>query len=169
MLADRAFQWSLKAGEVIQRVVERDSPTWSPRFVDHLVGDRIHRELMDFTDKTVSLHVFFDGPTDARVAAQLYVIHHGKWVNGPLVDHLVPRRWWTINHTFQAENPLTVGPPYPPGGTSLVTDCDRIALVVYSTGGPRTWSGVNFGLRASNSAATPLAWAAATEVPVVSW
>jgi len=31
--------------------VERDSPSWSPRFVDHLVGDRIHRELMDFTDK----------------------------------------------------------------------------------------------------------------------
>jgi uncharacterized membrane-anchored protein YjiN (DUF445 family) len=51
LLADRAFQWSLNAGEVIQRVIERDSPTWSPRFVDHLVGDRIHRELMDFTDK----------------------------------------------------------------------------------------------------------------------
>jgi len=32
-------------------VVERDSPTWSPRWVDHLVGDRIHRELMEFTDK----------------------------------------------------------------------------------------------------------------------
>jgi uncharacterized membrane-anchored protein YjiN (DUF445 family) len=51
LLADRAFQWSLNAGTVIQRVVERDSPTWSPRFVDQLVGDRIHRELMDFTDK----------------------------------------------------------------------------------------------------------------------
>ncbi|VBA34640.1 hypothetical protein LAUMK13_00530 [Mycobacterium innocens] len=51
LLADRAFQWSLDAGVVIQRVVERDSPTWSPRFIDHLVGDRIHRELMDFTDK----------------------------------------------------------------------------------------------------------------------
>jgi uncharacterized membrane-anchored protein YjiN (DUF445 family) len=51
LLADRAFQWSLSAGVVIQRVVERDSPSWSPRFVDHLVGDRIHRELMDFTDK----------------------------------------------------------------------------------------------------------------------
>ncbi len=51
LLADRAFQWSLNAGETIQRVVERDSPTWSPRFVDQLVGDRIHRELMDFTDK----------------------------------------------------------------------------------------------------------------------
>lgn len=31
--------------------MERDSPSWSPRFIDHLVGDRIHRELMEFTDK----------------------------------------------------------------------------------------------------------------------
>ncbi|MCV7282864.1 DUF445 domain-containing protein [Mycolicibacterium flavescens] len=51
LLADRAFQWSLNAGPVIERVIERDSPQWSPRWVDHLVGDRIHRELMDFTDK----------------------------------------------------------------------------------------------------------------------
>jgi uncharacterized membrane-anchored protein YjiN (DUF445 family) len=51
LLADRAFQWSLNGGPIIERVIERDSPTWSPRWVDHLVGDRIHRELMDFTDK----------------------------------------------------------------------------------------------------------------------
>ena len=51
LLCDRAFEWSLNAGETIERVVTRDSPTWSPRFVDQLVGDRIHRELMDFTDK----------------------------------------------------------------------------------------------------------------------
>jgi uncharacterized membrane-anchored protein YjiN (DUF445 family) len=51
LLADRAFQWSLNAGETIERVVTRDSPSWSPRFVDQLIGDRIHRELMDFTDK----------------------------------------------------------------------------------------------------------------------
>lgn len=51
LLCDRAFQWSLNSSEVIERVIERDSPTWSPRWVDHLVGDRIHRELMDFTDK----------------------------------------------------------------------------------------------------------------------
>ena len=51
LLADRAFQWSLNAGETIERVIERDSPTWSPRWVDSLIGDRIHRELMDFTDK----------------------------------------------------------------------------------------------------------------------
>lgn len=51
LLADRAFEWSLNAGETIERVIERDSPTWSPRWVDNLIGDRIHRELMDFTDK----------------------------------------------------------------------------------------------------------------------
>jgi uncharacterized membrane-anchored protein YjiN (DUF445 family) len=51
LLCDRAFQWSLNAGDTIERVISRDSPSWSPKFVDQLVGDRIHRELMDFTDK----------------------------------------------------------------------------------------------------------------------
>ena len=51
LLCDRAFEWTLNAGETIERVVTRDSPTWSPRFVDNLVGDRIHRELMEFADK----------------------------------------------------------------------------------------------------------------------
>ena len=51
LLCDRAFEWALDAGPTIERVVLRDSPTWSPKFVDQLVGDRIHRELMDFTDK----------------------------------------------------------------------------------------------------------------------
>jgi uncharacterized membrane-anchored protein YjiN (DUF445 family) len=51
LLCDRAFEWALNAGPTIERVVLRDSPTWSPKFVDNLVGDRIHRELMDFTDK----------------------------------------------------------------------------------------------------------------------
>ena len=51
LLADRAFQWSLNAGDTIERVIERDSPSWSPRWVDSLIGDRIHRELVDFTDK----------------------------------------------------------------------------------------------------------------------
>jgi len=51
LLCDRAFQWALGAGDTIERVITRDSPSWSPKFIDQLVGDRIHRELMDFTDK----------------------------------------------------------------------------------------------------------------------
>jgi uncharacterized membrane-anchored protein YjiN (DUF445 family) len=51
LLADRAFDWALTADDIIERVIERDSPTWTPKWVDGLLGDRIHRELMDFTDK----------------------------------------------------------------------------------------------------------------------
>ncbi len=51
LLADRAFEWALNAGPTIERVIMRDSPSWSPKFADRMVGDRIHRELMDFTDK----------------------------------------------------------------------------------------------------------------------
>lgn len=51
LLADRAFDWALTADDIIERVIERDSPTWTPRWVDGLIGDRIHRELVDFTDK----------------------------------------------------------------------------------------------------------------------
>ncbi len=51
LLADRAFEWALTSRTTIERVIMRDSPTWSPKFVDQLVGDRIHRELMEFTDK----------------------------------------------------------------------------------------------------------------------
>jgi uncharacterized membrane-anchored protein YjiN (DUF445 family) len=51
LLCDRAFEWALNAGDTIERVVTRDSPSWSPKFVDQLLGERIHRELMDFTDK----------------------------------------------------------------------------------------------------------------------
>lgn len=51
LLCDRAFDWALGAGETIRRVVTRDAPSWSPRFIDELIGDRIHRELVEFTDK----------------------------------------------------------------------------------------------------------------------
>lgn len=121
---------------------DRGRPTFSGRFPNQsgLLVVRLPRP-QDFTDKTVSLHVFIDGPPGARLAGQLFVVHHGKWINGPVMDHLAPGRWWTVSHQFRAENPITVGPPYPPGGTSLVTDCDRIALILYATGGPRTWSG----------------------------
>ncbi len=51
LLSDRAFEWALNASPTIERVVMRDSPSWSPKFVDQLLGDRIHRELLEFTDK----------------------------------------------------------------------------------------------------------------------
>ncbi|NMD94104.1 DUF445 family protein [Rhodococcus sp. BL-253-APC-6A1W] len=54
MLAERAHQWAMGSQETIDRVISRDSPSWSPKFVDLLLGERIHRELVEFTWKVRS-------------------------------------------------------------------------------------------------------------------
>ncbi|MDL9936921.1 DUF445 family protein [Gordonia sp. ABSL1-1] len=51
LLCDRAHEWALDSQDLIDRVVDRDGPSWTPRFVNHLVGDKIYRELVDFTYK----------------------------------------------------------------------------------------------------------------------
>ncbi|NDK92142.1 DUF445 family protein [Gordonia desulfuricans] len=52
LLCDRAHEWALGSQEVIDRVVEADvGPSWKPKFVSVLVGDKIYRELVDFTEK----------------------------------------------------------------------------------------------------------------------
>ncbi|WP_420042051.1 DUF445 domain-containing protein [Gordonia sp. MP11Mi] len=51
MLCDRAHEWALDSQELIDRVVDRDGPAWVPSFVNNLVGDKIYRELTEFTYK----------------------------------------------------------------------------------------------------------------------
>ncbi len=54
MLCDRAHEWAIGSQDLIDRVVDRDGPQWTPKFVNTLVGDKIHRELVDFTYKVRS-------------------------------------------------------------------------------------------------------------------
>ncbi|MBF6060100.1 DUF445 domain-containing protein [Nocardia terpenica] len=51
LLAERAHQWALGSQETIDRIVMRDAPTWSPKFVNVLLSERIYRELVEFTWK----------------------------------------------------------------------------------------------------------------------
>ena len=51
MLAERAHQWALASQETLDAIVLRDSPGWSPRFVDLIVSERIYKELVEFTWK----------------------------------------------------------------------------------------------------------------------
>ncbi|MFH5209288.1 DUF445 domain-containing protein [Antrihabitans sp. NCIMB 15449] len=51
MLTERAHQWALASQETIDRIVLRDSPQWSPKFVDILLSEKIYRELVEFTWK----------------------------------------------------------------------------------------------------------------------
>lgn len=41
----------MRSLDLIDRVVDRDGPAWAPKFVNNLVGDKIYRELVDFTAK----------------------------------------------------------------------------------------------------------------------
>ncbi|ALG83609.1 membrane protein [Gordonia phthalatica] len=54
LACDRAHDWALGSSLLIDRVVDRDGPAWAPKFVNHLVGDKIYRELTEFTYKVRS-------------------------------------------------------------------------------------------------------------------
>lgn len=52
LLCDKAHDWSLSSQGLIDRVVDQDvGPSWKPKFVNNLLGDKIYRELTEFTYK----------------------------------------------------------------------------------------------------------------------
>ncbi|WP_018177129.1 DUF445 family protein [Jongsikchunia kroppenstedtii] len=51
LACDRVHDWAQGSQELIDRVIDKDAPTWAPRFLNLLVGERIHRELVEFTYK----------------------------------------------------------------------------------------------------------------------
>jgi hypothetical protein len=104
---------------------------------------------IDLTGRTVTMHVFVEGPWDARFSAELAVVDHGRWVSNAPSRGLTPGRWWTVTHHFGEENdsgvPGSSNPqPFPNGGRSTVSEVDRLALAVRSTGERRTWKGAVF-------------------------
>jgi len=48
VLADRTYVWVVRNRQSIIEMVGTQAPTWTPRFVDDLVGDRIHLEIVRF-------------------------------------------------------------------------------------------------------------------------
>jgi hypothetical protein len=104
---------------------------------------------IDLTGRTVTMHVFVEGPWDARFSAELAVVDHGRWVSNVPSRGLTPGRWWTVTHHFGKENdsgvPGSSNPqPFPNGGRSTVSEVDRLALAIRSTGERRTWRGAVF-------------------------
>ncbi|MEH3157029.1 MAG: DUF445 family protein [Gordonia paraffinivorans] len=51
MLCERAREWAEDSQPLIDRVIDKDGPAWAPKFVNMLVGERIHRELVEYTAK----------------------------------------------------------------------------------------------------------------------
>ncbi|WP_132471870.1 DUF445 family protein [Rhodococcus sp. SMB37] len=73
MLAERAHQWALGSQETIDRIITKDSPAWSPKFVDLMLGEKIHRELVDFTWKVRS-----NPEHEVRLAAEKFLVDYAR-------------------------------------------------------------------------------------------
>ena len=100
----------------------------------------------NFTGKTLRVHFFVDGPSDARFTAELFVVHRGRWIASQPLEELGPGHWQTVSHRFDVQNMSGVSgssnpSPFPAGGMSEVTDCNRVALAIHSTGDRRVWAG----------------------------
>ncbi|AUS79045.1 DUF445 domain-containing protein [Actinoalloteichus sp. AHMU CJ021] len=48
LLCDRAYEWVRDNEDTLRRVVSERAPSWSPRFVDSMVGDRVYGEVLTF-------------------------------------------------------------------------------------------------------------------------
>jgi uncharacterized membrane-anchored protein YjiN (DUF445 family) len=49
LLCDRAYDWVKENHATVLRVVSDRAPSWSPRFVDSLLADRVYSEVLSFT------------------------------------------------------------------------------------------------------------------------
>lgn len=48
LLCDRAYDWVRANHDTIMSLVSRQAPSWSPRFVDGIIGDRVYAEALSF-------------------------------------------------------------------------------------------------------------------------
>jgi uncharacterized membrane-anchored protein YjiN (DUF445 family) len=48
LVCDRAYDWVRDNYSTVMRVVSERAPTWSPRFVDSLLADKVYTELLNF-------------------------------------------------------------------------------------------------------------------------
>ncbi|TYD00671.1 DUF445 family protein [Arthrobacter echini] len=109
LLVDRAADWVDGNYAVVTRVVAQRSPTWVPRLVDGVVGDRVHAELSKF------IRAVQDDPRhDVRVSIDKYLrdlaqdLQHrpetiaraeeikAQLLDDPRVRDLTARTWATI-------------------------------------------------------------------------
>jgi uncharacterized membrane-anchored protein YjiN (DUF445 family) len=49
LLCDRAYDWVKENHTTVLRVVSNRAPSWSPKFVDSLLADKVYSEILSFT------------------------------------------------------------------------------------------------------------------------
>ncbi|QGK72464.1 DUF445 family protein [Allosaccharopolyspora coralli] len=120
LVCDRAYDWVRDNHETVMRVVSQRAPSWSPRFFDSLVADKIYAEVLAFawavkTDQDHPMRKAVDRflvefaddlQNDERTIAKAEQI---KWqiVQHPEVQNLVSSAWGTAKKMLldAAEDP----------------------------------------------------------------
>ncbi|SDR10138.1 Uncharacterized membrane-anchored protein YjiN, DUF445 family [Actinopolyspora saharensis] len=120
LVCDRAYEWVRDNYETVSRVVNQRSPSWSPRFFDSMVADRVYSEVLSFawavrTDPEHRMRAAVDRfliefATDLRedpvTMARADRIKH-QILEHPEVRNLLGSAWTTAKRMFleAAEDP----------------------------------------------------------------
>ncbi|QNQ89502.1 DUF445 family protein [Corynebacterium poyangense] len=87
-LAHWAHKKALGAEELIIRIIDERKPVWAPRFVNNLIGEKVYRELIKFTEA-----VSADPNHEARHAARRWLsrLAHDLQYDPAMIDRV--ERW----------------------------------------------------------------------------
>jgi uncharacterized membrane-anchored protein YjiN (DUF445 family) len=120
LLCDRAYEWVRDNHSTVLRVVTDRSPSWSPKFVDSLLADRVYGEILSFawavkTDvnhpmrlaiDTFLIHFAQDLQTDPDTMKRAEEVKH-QVLEHPEVKNLINSAWGTAKRMLldAAEDP----------------------------------------------------------------
>jgi len=120
LLCDRAYEWVRDNHSTVLRVVSDRSPSWSPKFVDSLLADRVYGEILAFswavkTDvnhpmrlaiDTFLIHFAQDLQTDPDTMKRAEEVKH-QVLEHPEVKNLINSAWGTAKRMLldAAEDP----------------------------------------------------------------
>ncbi|MFL6120188.1 DUF445 domain-containing protein [Actinophytocola sp.] len=120
LMCDRAYEWVKDNHSAVLRVVSDRAPTWSPRFVDAMVADKVYGEVLSFTwnVKTDADHPMrlaidkflaefaSDMQTDPATMERAEVVKH-QVLEHPAVQNVIGSTWSTAKRLLldAAEDP----------------------------------------------------------------
>lgn len=120
LVCDRAYDWIRANHATVMRVVSQRAPSWSPRFVDGLVADKVYAEVLDFawavrTDPDHAMRKALDGflvefaadlQTDPATIERAEVVKHQVLAH-PEVQNVIGSAWATAKKMIldAAEDP----------------------------------------------------------------
>ncbi|HEX5407369.1 MAG TPA: DUF445 domain-containing protein, partial [Pseudonocardiaceae bacterium] len=120
LLCDRAYDWVRDNHATVLRVVSERAPSWSPRFVDSLLADRVYNEVLGFawavkTDVNHPMRIAIDTflvefagdlQTDEDTMKRAEQVKH-QVLEHPEVKNLINSAWGTAKRMLldAAEDP----------------------------------------------------------------